>query len=162
MARTGLGAAEAVDHFWPGADPDTRGKLAAKFRVWKQRAGSEPRQRTPNVPQGEDDAPPPTRIVVDDSHSEPGRLERVAFLEWQLSRLVATMDAVMASGNVGRVAQVDARISEVRQHLDVARSTGKPVALDRNPATVTEEVERRDKRIRHLAQAARAAKERDL
>lgn len=163
MARTGRGAADAVDHFCPGMDPDQRQKLAAKFRVWKQRDGQDPVQRAPNMPAGGDDAPAAERIVVEDRHLEPCRLDRIPFLERQLARLEATMESALAQGNIGRVPQLDARISEVRQHLDSARGeAGRTVALDRNPGAVAEEVERRAKRIAQLAAARAKAPERDL
>lgn len=157
MSRTGAGAAEAVDHFWPGADPEARKKLSTKVRLWKHRS-AEP-QSSRNAATGDDERPSegPTRIVVDERHEEPGRLDRVPFLERQLARLEAVMEAVMESGNVGRVAQVDSRISEVRQQLDIARiDAGKTVKLDRNPGAVAEASEKRRKALEILANAHKA------
>lgn len=165
MVRTGRGASEAVDHFWPGAVDGERSRVAARVRKWAQlaRAGVPARQAA-----AEEDADPPARGPTPAAAGDRPppdydtvRLDRIPFLEWQLAELIADLRWSRNHGVVGKVAALDTRISEVRQHLDQARSdAGSQVKLDRNPAAVAAEVERRKKRIAELA--GRAGRERDL
>lgn len=162
MQRTGSGAAAAADHFFPGVSPEQRDKLAQKFRAWRSRAGlvEATPQRAQFVP-GDDDLAP-SRIIVEPRHLEPGRLDRIPFLERQLARAEAVVEQVLATGNVGRYSQAERTVSEIRQDLDIARGQSRPVKVDENPAAVVERMQERDKRIRQLAAARQAAKERDL
>lgn len=163
MARLGRTAADAADHFWPNVEGAERTRVVARIRKWAQLARdagdpSAPPAATPssNRPdQGDGDMP--TRP---DPDYDTARLGRVDFLERQLAELLADLAWVRAGGLVGRVASLDARVSDVRNQLDAARQEGgRVVTLDRSPAAVADEVERRAKRIRELA--ARAS-EREL
>lgn len=169
--RTGATASEAVDKYWPGAEGKLRVTLLNRVRKWAQldrETGGPAPSRSQDPQPAANRAPPPTDASTVEGPPRPppdydrAGLERVAFLEWHLAELLADLAWVRAAGMVGRIGQLASQVSEVRRDLDVARGQGKPVELDRNPAAVTEEVERRDKRIRHLAAAAQAAKERDL
>lgn len=157
--RTGASVTDLVDHFAPSLVGPDREREFERIKKMVQRGAGTTRQPQ-DRPNRDDDAGGPVAIAVETRHYDPGKLERIPFLEWQLASLVASYEAVLAAGVVGRVAALDSRISEVRQHLDAARGeAGRAVTLDRTPDAVAEEVERRAKRIRELAARAR---ERDL
>lgn len=86
----------------------------------------------------------------------------MAFLEWQLGEVVRDLEAVREAGQLGRVAALDARVSEVRSELDDARGeAGRSVRIDRSPVAVAAEVRARqaemDRLLRAREEAAREA-----
>lgn len=86
----------------------------------------------------------------------------MAFLEWQLAEDIADLTWARASGMIGRVAALDARVSEVRLQLDQARdAAGSTVELDANPDQIAAEIAKRQKLIDELT-AARQRRERTL
>lgn len=170
MSRTGRTPADAVDQFWPGVGDDERARVRAKVRQWASRArrsgqpGAPPPVSAPvRGANRDDDEPTDERrplVEVEDRHYDAARMARIPFLERQLARQEAVIEAVLREGLVGRFAPLDARLSEVRHQLDQERrEAGTQVTLDRSPAAVADEVERRAKRIRELASRAR---DRDL
>lgn len=160
-ARTGATATEIVDHFWAGQDDATRATAFQRVKKILQRDRAPARQSDPNRP-----APTDASLVEGPARPAPDLVraesKRAAFLTWQLSELLADLAWVRSAGMVGRIASLDARVSEVRQQLDAERGLDERPPLERNPGAVAEAVERRQKRIAQLSEAARAARERDL
>jgi hypothetical protein len=88
--------------------------------------------------------------------------DRVPFLTWQLSELLADLAWVRAAGVVGRISQLDGRVSEVRLQLDQARAAaGEAEDLDETPETIARRLKEREKQLNEL-EAARTRRERNL
>lgn len=124
--------------------------------------GDAPRLTVVSEPARPTPAPPPEdrrdRPEPDLVHA---RLDRLAFLEWQLSELLADLEWARRCRAIREIRGLNAEVTSVRQELDMARAeTVKVVELDRSPAAVAAEVERRRKALEILAAAGR--KERTL
>jgi hypothetical protein len=164
MSRTGRTPADAVDHFWPGVDPVERGRVRARVKQWASRAR---RTGHPAAPPRMDPAvtinrPDPTGTAEPGSPQRPApdlelaRLDPVALLERLLADLAADLAWARAKGLLHLVASLNKELRETRAELQLARAEGgRVVALDRSPAAVADEVERRQKRIAELAAKAR-------
>lgn len=164
MTRTGRGAAEAVDHFWPGTTGPERQRLLNRVRKWAQLerdAGNPaaPPRMDPAVtinrpePSAAGEAEGPQRPAPD---LERARLDAVPFLEWQTADLVADLEWARAKGLLHLVASLNKELRETRSELHLARAEGgRVVSLERSPAVVAEEVERRSREIAALAAKAR-------
>lgn len=153
--RTGATVTQLVEHFYAGCDEATTARAFQRVKKMVQRERQP--QTARNAPAGDDGPGPEAKpIVVEDRHAEPGKLARVAWLERQLGRLEAAMDAALGAGNVGRVTQVNGQMLDVRSQLDQARSeAGRLVELDRNPGSVAAEVKKRSKALEILENAKR-------
>lgn len=119
---------------------------------------AEPARRAA-APEPADGSDRPDRPEPDLVHA---RLDRLAFLEWQLSELLADLEWARRCRAIREIRGLNAEVTSVRQELDLARAeTVKVVELDRSPAAVAAEVERRRKALKILAAAA-GRKERTL
>ncbi len=82
------------------------------------------------------------------------RLDPVGFAEFMVAELLADLQWVRESRQVGRVAQLTAQISVWRLALDDARAAaGGVFELERSPEAVATEAVKMDGLIRRLAQA---------
>jgi hypothetical protein len=164
MTRTGRGAAEAVDHFWAGTVGPDRQRLLNRVRKWAQ---LERDAGNPSAPPRMDPAvtinrPDPTGTAEPGSPQRPApdlelaRLDPVALLERLLADLAADLAWARAKGLLHLVASLNKELRETSSELQLARAEGgRVVALDRSPAAVADEVERRAKRLAELAAKAR-------
>lgn len=170
LEETGEKASVAVAQFWPG--PHTQKEieaLTARIRAWKHLAkqgrpvgGASPAAAPTLAPTAAAAMGPPSgapgRPDVDQFRWLVG-LDRVRALEEQLAQLHADLAWARSLGRVGDVAKLDARASDVRRDLDLARGeAGRVVQVDRDVAAVADAVERRAKLLRALS-AAKAARE---
>lgn len=163
--RTGKGTAEAVDHFWPEASGPDRNRYMARVRKWGQlerEVGSA--IAPPAFSSGNREDDPDEGSPRPSPDFETARLDTVAFLEIMLAELLADLAWIRQLRQYGRISQLAAMVINVRSELDQARAErGSVVQLERSPAAVAAEVERRQKALAILA-AAHAARprERDL
>jgi hypothetical protein len=99
-------------------------------------------------------APPaPTRRAM--VEADP-RAPRVEWLTTHLLEVEADLQYLRSTDQWSLIPALDARAHALRDELDLARShAGQVVPLDRSPAAVADEVERRAKRLAELAAKAR-------
>jgi hypothetical protein len=87
-----------------------------------------------------------------------GTVER---LEWQIAEVGADLQLAREQGDLRTVALLDKRLSELGGDLDSARSAAsRIVKLDRTPAAIAEELEKRAKGIKLRVEMRRRAEER--
>ena len=193
-------AEDAADRWWPSLDATARARLLVKIRQWvwrakkkreaapstyRTRSGVQPVERQAGDPMPGDEeperapsGPPASNASVVEGPPRPlprlelARMERIPFLEWQLSEIAADLEWVRASGLVGRVQGLDHRLSVVAEQLFQARKeAGHVVIIDKDPAAIAEQILKRQEKLEALArslaearaeEAQRVARERDL
>lgn len=165
--RTGRGAAEAVDHFWPEAQGADRNRYMARVRKWGQlerEAGSPIAPPTFTSAGNREEEADEETVQRPEADYETARLERVQFLEVMLAEALADLAWMRQARQFGRLAGQTALVVNVRDELDRAKvERGAVVQLERSPAAVAAEVEKRKKALEILAAAhARRPKEREL
>lgn len=159
--RTGCTATQAADHFYPSAVDEERDRAIDRIKKIFKRDREPVRQSDPNRP-----APTDAQLVEGPPRPpadyNTARLDRPAFLEWELSELIADLTWVRSAGMVGRIAALDARVAEVRLQLDQARdAAGSNIEEDATPEDIAAEIRKRQKLIDELTEA-RDRRERHL
>lgn len=156
MERHGGSAIEAARNFYPGIDPEQQERLAAKYRVWWQRArkgGESPPAQGGQRPQV---------VVVREAPPEPP-MYALADLEQteQLRELVALAWSDLHTARRQRdhrgIALHRQAIAELGEQLEeLRRRAGSVVKLEPTPAVVALELHEESKAIRLLVEAAEA------
>lgn len=151
-ASPGRSAEDVVDRWFKG-EPD-RSKALARVRQRisrSKRAAGEGSSGAGGGPTEDPIAEGPPRPEPDTIRPA---LSRPEFLAWELSELLADLAWVRAAGLVGRVAQLDARVAEVRLQLDHARADqGEGEDLDERPEVIAKRMREREKLLNELTAA---------
>jgi hypothetical protein len=169
MKRTRRGASEAASQFWPAAVGEERNRVLGRIRKWSQIAREQGAEYAPPA-LGPAGLPAPggqptggaLRVVERPApRTDIARMGTVERLEWQIAEVGADLQLAREQGDLRTVALLDKRLSELGGDLDSARSAAsRIVKLDRTPAAIAEELEKRAKGIRLRVEMRRRAEER--
>lgn len=167
LALTGRSQSEAVDHFWPNVADDERRRVGDRVRQWVKRArdaglgGVAPGLAGPPAAAANHQAPPAHNRENDDERDERIGLTRLDFLERQLRDNLRALDRAIEIGRLNLWSQIDRRVSDVFEKLETARERErKIVRLERTPAAICAELDRRADAIALRAEMQRRKAER--
>lgn len=156
IRRTGGTAADAVEHFFPGISPEAKVRMGARYRKWIERSKAAPAPNAAPSPQGaQHRSQSPVGVDMPDPPPNLAELDDEAYRVWQLEYLGSCLRVFKRSPR--EALAVLEQMGRARLELEAWRARrGSTLKLEPTPQAVALRLEKEDKTIRLLVEAAEA------